>query len=268
MLEKFIMNKDGSTNPCGDGLVICDHFYAVIDGVTPKGNMLWNHQKSDVYVSQLLSETIKQLPKDIDAQKAIALLNEAIACEYTKRNINYQTLAIEEQLRASVIIYSKYHQEVWNFGDCKLRINDQCFDHHKVLDELFADLRLYFNELAKLKGHEANIDYGRKQIIPYMKENMIFANSDSIFTFQVLNGGNIDLNKIQIYKLKVKDKVVLASDGYPKLFLTLKASEDYLKAAIKQDPMCMNILKGTKAIKASNVSYDDRTYIGFEVKEY
>ena len=103
-------------------------------------------------------------------------------------------------------------------------------------------------------------------IIPYMKENAIFANTNSVFGFPVLNGGPIDVNKIQIYSVKKHDKIVLASDGYPKLFLTLKESEDYLNRCLKEDPKCMNIIKGTKAIKEGNVSYDDRTFIGFEVE--
>lgn len=265
-MESFIRNKDGSNNPCGDAIVISDYFYAVIDGVTPKGNMLWDNQRSDIYVSQLLNKAIKRLPKDIKAKQAIELLNQTITNEYLKRNIDINTLNISEQLRASIIIYSKYYQEVWNFGDCKLRINDTSYDHHKVLDELFADLRLYFNELNKVKGIDTIEDYGREMIIPYMKENAIFANTDSIFSFPVLNGLSLNLEQMKVYPVNKGDYVVLASDGYPKLFKTLKESEDYLHKCIMLDPKCMGIIKGTKAIKQGNESYDDRSYIGFVVE--
>lgn len=57
--------------------------------------------------------------------------------------------------------------------------------------------------------------------------------------------------------------MILASDGYPKLFNSLIESELYLKKIINEDPLCYKLFKSTKGINKGKLSFDDRAYIKF-----
>ena len=105
-----------------------------------------------------------------------------------------------------------------------------------------------------------------KNILPYLKAYTSLANRNVPFGYDVIDGGNINPDHVQIYAVQRDDRVVMASDGYPKLFDTLEETEIYLKEALESDPICIGLLRGTKGINPGNVSYDDRTYVSFRVK--
>lgn len=62
--------------------------------------------------------------------------------------------------------------------DCKLRINLENFDHTKKVDKLLSELRTFCVELQEAKGTPDILqeydDYGRVQILPYLKEQSFF----------------------------------------------------------------------------------------------
>lgn len=71
-----------------------------------------------------------------------------------------------------------------------------------------------------------------------------------------------------IKKIDVPENVnylSLASDGYSRIFSTLKETEDELERLLKIDPLCINENLGTKGRMEGNNSYDDRTYIKVEI---
>jgi glycerophosphoryl diester phosphodiesterase len=58
---------------------------------------------------------------------------------------------------------------------------------------------------------------------------------------------------------------VFASDGYPKITDTLEETEQLLDYQRQTDPLNIGTFKATKAFVEGNNSFDDRTYIRFEV---
>lgn len=267
--EQFIVGKDGRSRICGDALYQGEHFMAVIDGATPKGKRRWDGKPGHVYVSELLQRGMEQLPPESTAQEAIAYLNEQIRQAYQREGIDFSTLPPEEQLQASIIIYSVARREVWSFGDCKLRINTENYDHTKEVDNLLSGLRAFCVEAAKLNGDAGQAegeDYGRQKILPFLKVQNLFANTDYSFGYDVLNGGAIRAERVKVYAIQRGDHVVMASDGYPKLFDTLSESEAYLRDALRKDRECIYLLRGTKGVAPENESYDDRTFLSFVVK--
>ena len=267
--EMFIQGKDGK-DVCGDVIVDCNNYIAVIDGSTPKGTRLWDDQRGDVYIAHTLGKAIEKLDEGCTAQEALLYLNNEIKAVYKRNEVEFATLAAEERLQASIVIYSKKRHEIWSFGDCKISINGREYDRSKKLDKLMSDLRAYCIEAEMLKGKyspdESQEDVGRKKILPFLKEQSLFANADCSFGYDVLDGGDINADKVNIYIVQTGDRVVLASDGYPKLFGSVKETEAYLKKALRADPQCIYELRGTKGLIPGNVSYDDRAYIGFSVE--
>jgi glycerophosphoryl diester phosphodiesterase len=65
--------------------------------------------------------------------------------------------------------------------------------------------------------------------------------------------------------MKLGDRIILASDGYPELFDTLEETERYLFQMLTKDPLCIHELRGTKGVRPGNQSFDDRSYISFRV---
>ena len=265
-----IIAKNGSHDPCGDTYVWSDNYIAVIDGATPKGEMLWDGQKGDVYVSHLVADTIAAMDPDLTAEQAVSLINQTVRNEYTKRNIDFEKLRPEERLQCSLLIYSAHRHEIWSFGDCMLRINRKNFVHTKEGDALLASLRAFCIQIERdRRGKNADeqelSDFGRSMIMPYLKEYISLANRDVPFGYDVLDGGDIHPEHTKIYNVQKDDTVVLASDGYPELFDTFEETEEYLKKALEADPTCIDILRGTKGIEKGNESYDDRTYVSFRV---
>lgn len=269
--DQSVIPKDGTGGPCGDRYVWGDHFIAVIDGATPKGEMLWDGQKGDVFVAAVAADAILNMDPEISAEDAINEINEAIRDAYTARGLDFKTLQPEERLRCSLLIYSVYRHEIWSFGDCMLRINQRDFVHVKEGDQLLAALRAFCIQIERDRrgpgADEKELSvYGREQILPYLKEYTSLANRDVPFGYDVLDGGTIHAKNVKIYAVQKDDCVVMASDGYPKLFDTLKETEEYLGEALKKDPTCIGLLRGTKGIVPGNISYDDRTYVSFKVE--
>ncbi|MCR4896596.1 MAG: toll/interleukin-1 receptor domain-containing protein [Lachnospiraceae bacterium] len=267
--QTFLLSKYGEGEPCGDCIVDDRNFIAVIDGATPKGTRLWNGQRGDVFVSELLAETIRGMDPEIDAHSAVELLNDAVKKAYETAGVDPASMEPEEFLQASVLLFSCYRREVWSFGDCMLRINEKNYRNIKKGDIMLADLRAFCVEDAQQKGIDINAsgeeDYGRTQILPFLKAFTGFANSDLSFGYDCLNGGPIHKERVKVYQVQTGDFVVLASDGYPRLFDTLEETEDYLAKCLEEDPLCIYKLRGTKGIKKGCISYDDRCYISFTV---
>ncbi|MCC3866809.1 hypothetical protein [Terrisporobacter mayombei] len=82
--------------------------------------------------------------------------------------------------------------------------------------------------LKQLRKH----DRGREFILPFLEMQLIFENTDNEFGYPILNGRQINMNSLKGYRVKRDDLIVLAIDGYPKLFPTLEESEIYLKNII------------------------------------
>ena len=246
--EKFTMSREGTEGICGDFIVDTDNFIAVIDGATPKGNRLWEGMRGDVYISHLISNAIKNMDRDITAEDAVLYINNAVKDAYKRNNVDLDTLEHEEMLQACVVIYSASRHEVWSYGDCLIRINHRDYNNIKKLDVLMSNLRAFFIES-----------------LPYLKEQGIFANTNYSFGYSVINGGTIIPKNVKVYSVQSGDRIILATDGYPKLFDTLEASEQYLELKLKEDPDCVYSLRGTKGVSSGNVSFDDRAFIGFSV---
>lgn len=270
MEEAYLIGKDGHSTVCGDAISQSPHYIAVIDGATPKGQKLWNSLPGDVFVAQLLAQAVEDMDPNLTAPQAITCLNDRVTQAYREAGVDFAALPPEEQLQASVILYSVKRKEVWSFGDCKLRINARNIDHIKKIDQMLSDLRAFCIETRLAVGlpilDDDGSDYGRAQILPFLKKQMLFANTDRPFGYDVISGGAIRAENVKVYEVKTGDHIVLASDGYPVLFDTLTECEQYLRDALREDRACVRKLRGTKGVGPDKESYDDRSFISFVVR--
>ena len=173
----------------------------------------------------------------------------------------------EERLTASAVIYSRRRHEVWLVGDCHCLIGNQYYDNPKPYEQPLAEMRAQkVREMlnAGVSQHELlqSHDPAREVMIPTMLENMKNQN----VTYAVIDGFPIPQQLVPVITLNFQPwDIVLASDGYPFLEPTLAATEARLEEQRQNDPLNIGHFKATKAFVEGNNSFDDRSYIRFQV---
>ena len=260
--EKFIMGKHPDQSLCEDALFISDDFIAVLDGVTSKSDKKFNDMPGGKAATQIAIDVLKNVPANIIKAELFQQINNAVASLYNGTPTG--------EAAVCMIVYSNHHKEVWAIGDCQCIINNKSYTHEKLIDKELSELRSRVIAEALKNGTTiteiAENDIGRQAIMPQLMAQHQYANrTDHPYGYAVLNGTPIDPEAIVTYAVKNGDMVILASDGYPRLFDTLQKSEDYLAHILKTDPLCFNEYKSSKGLKKGNLSFDDRTYIKFIV---
>ena len=276
---KVIESKiEGKKSPesCEDGLVVTTDFIAVIDGSTSKTpHHLSPDMKNGRYAMVLISEYIQH---ELKPESTVANFCEGVTSYiynkvYHQQGIEEQMQAHpEERLTASAILYSKAKNEVWMVGDCQAIIDGKLYENNKPFEDIVARRRV---ELIRqgFTPQEA-----RKTIEPLLLQAMPEGQNK---TYTVIDGFPIYRKGVKVVSLNAPQKnvetdvadslphpakeIVLASDGYPFLKPTLAESEEALAHLLAYDPQCTHEFIATKGIVVGNKSFDDRTYIRFQI---
>lgn len=286
IIESSIIGKK-SPEACEDGMVVTDDFIAVIDGSTSKTPKHLNpDMKNGRYAMMLISEYIQE---ELKADASVDDFCQGVTA-YIYNKV-YEKLGVEERLKehpeerltASAILYSRTRNEVWMVGDCQAIIDGKLYENGKPYEQEIARKRVELIEQG-LSPAEA-----RKQIEPLLIKAMLSGQNQ---TYTVIDGFPIYREGVKVVSVSdsssVQDSVpasdsvpcsdsasasgtipsssseiVLASDGYPFLKLTLAASEAALAEQIANDPQNIRSFIATKGIVEGNKSFDDRTYIRF-----
>ena len=276
---KVIESKiEGKKSPesCEDGLVVTADFVAVIDGSTSKTpHHLSPDMKNGRYAMVLISEYIQH---ELKPESTVEDFCEGVTSYiynkvYRQQGIEEQMQAHpEERLTASAILYSKAKNEVWMVGDCQAIIDGKLYENNKPFEDIVARRRV---ELIRqgFTPQEA-----RKTIEPLLIQAMLEGQNK---TYTVIDGFPIYRKGVKVVSLNAPQKnvetdvadslphpakeIVLASDGYPFLKPTLAESEEALAHLLAYDPQCTHEFIATKGIVEGNKSFDDRTYIRFQL---
>ena len=276
---KVIESKiEGKKSPesCEDGLVVTADFIAVIDGSTSKTpHHLSPDMKNGRYAIVLISEYIQH---ELKPESTVEDFCEGVTSYiynkvYRQQGIEEQMQAHpEERLTASAILYSKAKNEVWMVGDCQAIIDGKLYENNKPFEDIVARRRV---ELIRqgFTPQEA-----RKTIEPLLIQAMLEGQNK---TYTVIDGFPIYQKGMKVVSLNAPQKnvetdvadslplptkeIVLASDGYPFLKPTLTESEEALAHLLAYDPQCTHEFIATKGIVVGNKSFDDRTYIRFQI---
>nr|WP_242843104.1 hypothetical protein [Lacrimispora celerecrescens] len=257
IIEQSIIPKHIGSNLCEDGLFVNENFIAVIDGVTSKGTLTWPENPRDssgsmtsgCYAKEVLLDALSAMPSDIDGAGAMDYLNESLAraCR-TRRSILEEKP--EERLQAVLILYSIRRREVWAFGDCQCLIGGIHHQQVKTIDNLLSQVRSLYIQTELLSGRtEASLsghDTGREYILPLLRRQLLFANEDSAYGYDVLNGFPIHSNRVIILPVPQHSQLVLASDGYPVLKDTLAESEAAFGSSYKKIPFAIGRTRAPK----------------------
>lgn len=262
-----------------DALVMTDSYIAVIDGATAKDALLWDGVTPGRRAAVIIAGVIRSMAPTLTMDEFIALSTDAIMAEYVRAG-RAETVRLHpwERISASVVVYSATRREVWLVGDAMCMVGGKCYHNAKLIDTLLADVRTECDHWLLSHGRtEAGLmehDAGRDIIAPFLREQCFFQNSAGPhycpYDYCVLDGFPLPRGphlpasaRPLIVDAGAGGDIVLSSDGYPRLFATLRESEDYLADVLAHDRLALTLNKQTKGCLEGQYSYDDRTYVRF-----
>lgn len=264
LIESFIKGKI-SDSECEDNYFFGKNYAAVIDGATSSGNININNKKGGKYLSDEILDIIEGLDGSVLASdKLILLINDKIKEGYKNNGLK------DDYPSASAVIYNREFRELIFIGDCKALLIYQNNENHLIennneLSKFVAEVRSRFLKMKFLSDPDFKIndisdDVGRKIALEFIQYQGVYENNSNFdFSYSTLNGFTADYKRVKITS-DVKE-LVLASDGYHKLFNNLKETENYLSEILKEDPLMINIHKETKGFYGVGNSFDDRVYL-------
>jgi len=265
VVEQFIAGKSGvDSDLCEDAIVVTQHFAAVIDGATDKTGCLYGGVKGGRAAALAIASAVEDLPADIDAASAIAVLTAAMA--------PLAAVGPDDGPSAAVCIYSQARREVWQVGDVDYVLPGASMLRRpaKDVDQAAAFFRaaILATRLAAGDSEDelrAN-DPGREAIMPLLREQYRLRNRDVEFGYGAIDGRPVPNRFIRVERIPVtQGELVIFSDGYPFPAARLADAETLLHEAIQEDPLCIGRLLGTKAMQPGQVSFDDRAYLRLDV---
>ena len=252
-----------------DAIVVSDDYVAVIDGSTSKSRRcLCEGMTNGRLATTTITQFIETMPSYWDCEQFCREVTLHIRQFYRTFAIEWSVLVNcpENRMTASAIIYSKARKEIWMVGDCQCLVNGQPFTNEKPSERANAERRAQLLQNA-LDSGTATIDslrqddIGRQAIFRDILISCRRQNKD----FAVIDGFPIPMEHVRVLFLPMAEEIVLASDGYPKLFSDLASTEAYLSYVIQEDPLFIRLHPATKGVMVGNESFDDRSYIRFKV---
>lgn len=268
IIESLSVGKH-SPETSEDGIVITDDYVAVIDGSTSKTDRRILPDMTNGRLAMLtISEFIKEMDPDMDCPQFCQSITRHIRRKYHDYGVRKTTLIDhpDSRMTASAVIYNVKRTEIWMIGDCQCMVNGLLFTNEKPYEHKNAERRAQVIREALSKGatveqlrHE---DVGRQYILPLIH----WSSTQQNIKFSVIDGFHIPMEHVRQLLVPLAMEIVLASDGYPKLFDTLAASEAYLQEVIAEDPLFIDRHPATKGVMAGNLSFDDRSYVRIKVR--
>lgn len=263
VIEVFTQAKNGNETLNEDGYFISKDYIAVIDGVTSKTTSECWKNPPGIEAKNTIVQAMKDADPLFTAEEHYIFLNEALCKKYS--DITYFVKNPLDRLQVNCIVYSQYRKEIWFFGDCHCLVDGESFSNEKKIDTLLGELRSFVFQATASINQNSTEDIGREKILPFLKLQSNLANSSAEYGYLVLDGIGNMVSKIKKMDVSDANEIVLATDGYPILQNTLENTEGSLSQLRKSDPLLINKVKSTKGFLAGNESFDDRTYVKFNM---
>ena len=261
IVEKLLLGKNQEQELCEDGIFISDNFVAIIDGVTSKSSQRYEGKTSGRYARDVLLNALEDMPIHYDSNTALKYLNSKLP---KTENI------FDDRIQAGLILYNDYKKEIWSYGDCICMIDNILHEIKGVIEGEIIGHRIDFLKEEIKNGKIINDlldnDTGRLHIQDYIKDHWKYANTGHKYGYAVLDGISFNKKLVKIYDVVNSHEIVLASDGYPFLKSTLLGSENAIQELKDNDPLCMDIFKGSKGFYPNKNGFDDRAYVRFVIE--
>lgn len=265
VLETFVAAKTGRVEDSEDVVADGAHFTVLADGATDKFGVRYGRRTGGQLTAQLICDVVANAPQGIAVPDLLAAINSAYARTFTALLTGQP---VTERPSASFVAVEKATGRIVRVGDTSWRTVTQVHAGVRHVDEVNASTRSTLLRHLLRAGHTVadlrGEDPGRALILPRLRQQALLRNPAEVgpLTFGEIDGRPVPPRFVEEWRLPDTDTdVVLASDGYPLLFMTLAACEGYLAADLELDPLRIGKHAGTKAHRPDQVSFDDRAFV-------
>jgi glycerophosphoryl diester phosphodiesterase len=257
--EQLVVAKTGDPATCEDAVATTADFAFVFDGATDKDPAPEGASTSGRVAGQALAAAVAGLDPGIDVAGAVAELSDVLARLEPQR----------EGVRPSATFagYSARRREVWRVGDCHWLTETSGGGTQSRIDRVTSQARAAMLRALVASGSSVEElrrdDPGRRMILPLLRQQHVFRNAekDRRFGFAAIDGSAVPPRFIESQPIDAGTTLVLATDGYPRVFLTLAETEAYLERDIERDPLRIGRHASTKGVAPGEASFDDRAYV-------
>lgn len=288
VVESHVRSKAGEClEACEDELVVTPDFACVVDGATSPTGKRWTTDQltGGKWAANVLCRAVQHsLTPEMSACKIIATLTKSLYSAYQQESNALEVMQTypEERATASLVLYSKYLRQVILVGDCQaafLNENGKITQHvqpDKYCDKVTSAARAMFWQAQLLSDEAADDsssqdgDPGRDLIQPLLKIQRRFQNNmkaPALYRYWAMDGFPVAEEGIEVHDVSDDSirEVILASDGYPKLYPTLQETEAHLQKLIRDDPMMIRDYLAAKGVREGAESFDDRAYLRIRI---
>ncbi|NEC16422.1 hypothetical protein G3I34_29970 [Streptomyces sp. SID8014] len=267
IIECSVVAKTGNPEESQDGAIVTDDFAAVVDGATDKSGRTFDGVSGGRFAMTVVMEAIGRLNAEADCAQAVTALTAALAAALPDR------LPPVERPGAVAVIYSAARRELWKIGDVGFWYAGLPHEQdQKPVDVVASAMRAAVIRAELISGTTVEEltkhDTGREAIMPLLRRQTLFANNPAAgdLAFAVLDGRTVPQELVTSTRVPSNvTELVLASDGYPEILRTLAESEKRVREMMAADPLCVDVLRGTKGLTLAGVGFDDRSYLRLEI---
>jgi glycerophosphoryl diester phosphodiesterase len=271
IIEWYSQPKAGKTADNEDLIVIGRDFnhIAVVDGSSLAAGEKLRGMTGGRFAAASIAHTIRNLQADIAAPEAFALITRNLRADLTEACREAGRDPAASLAAAATVIYSRDRNEIWSVADCPFMVGGKAYSTRLRVAEIRATARKYLIEEMLATGQATEQGLLENDPTPalvaknLMPNSKIFANHPtSELGYGVINGQDIPARHIRVVSVGSAREIVLASDGYPRIFNTLTGTEAYLANVVARDPLCYKENPQPKAVKSGRY-YDDVSFVRF-----
>ncbi len=265
-IEQLLQSKYSDPKRTEDLIVFNEHFVAVFDGTSALHHTTYEAKTIGQLIVGSARDFLLTVKPDITSGQFLSQLSDHI------NKIKLELGIFEMRHTGGLVfcVYSKNKHEIWQLGDCQALTKNRDFLQPFKIEKILSSFRSAFLEAKLVQGSTVKellkSDPSIPMINKFLTAQQNFANSSNRYGYSVVNGDPVSLSHFKIHKLSLTEKeIVLASDGYPEIFLSLEESENHLLHLTEKDPLCIHEILSPKGKYPGQISYDDRAYIRFRL---
>lgn len=273
ILEQFIEGKAKEQFKCEDMIFTGKRFFAVIDGATSTNDFLIEGKTTGRMAAELIKIALSKLDNiaiPLNTETVLNRIHDEFEAVYKS---DFKGVGNHIKMIASAAIYDSKMEKIYIVGDPKVMTfeDNQWTDHskeHKIniknAEKRAKKIKQCIDEGSSVDSLRDN-DLGRLHIIGDILAQSKHQNKPkSPLCYYAFDGTRFESSKIRVIDTKNSTEIIMASDGYLKLFPNLIDSENHLKKVLRDDPLLYQEYKETKGFYSGMNSFDDRAFLKLE----
>jgi hypothetical protein len=264
VVEQFAEGIWGRAELCGDVVCVTRDFVALFDTAEAAPESSLYGVASGREVGEVAAQELERLPAGATIHEAISRMTERVA-----RFLGFGTGGVVQGLggpRTCMVAFSRERREMWRVGDSHFAIDGDVNLGKKLVDELAYGLRAAYVEALLASGAKPEmvreVDLGFAFLKPFFDIQAVFANAIGRFGYGVIDGAPIPPGFAEVLRVpRDTAEVIMATDGYASVGLSLVESERELAREISEDPLGVKEPFRPRCAPVGGTGFDDRAYV-------